>query len=186
MNHINQQWLKRFPFKNATIALTMVNVLIFLFLLRGFFTSSSSSSSSSTRIISARLRYIKEAREIRLAMQPLELIKRVKEIQQEPFIRDETEQQKDVKLNTPDDLSKRVKAFFPTNEALSLKALEEWRKRKMERARQRKVEKTGGAFSSKYGRGYKDHDYATVYSHGHVPDTHAGEHKAGGGTTMAV
>ncbi|KAH0861892.1 hypothetical protein HID58_079103 [Brassica napus] len=128
-------------------ALTIVNVLIFLFLLRGLFTSSSSSSSSSSRrIISAQLRYIKEAREIRLAMQPLELIKRVKEIQQEASAGHET----DVKQNTEAvDLSKRLKAFLPTNEESSLKALEEWRKRKMERARQRDLEKTGGVSSSK-------------------------------------
>ncbi|CAN6892990.1 unnamed protein product [Brassica oleracea var. botrytis] len=146
MDHIYRQWLKRFSFKNATIALTIVNVLIFLFLLRGLFTSSSSSSSSSRRIISAQLRYIKEAREIRLAMQPLELIKRVKEIQQEASLGHET----DVKQNTEAvDLSKRLKAFLPTNEESSLKALEEWRKRKMERARQRDLEKTGGVSSSK-------------------------------------
>ncbi|KAG2320274.1 hypothetical protein Bca52824_013487 [Brassica carinata] len=126
MDHIYQKCRKRFSFKNATIALTIVNVLIFLFLLRGFFTSSPSSSSSSHRIISARLRYIKEAREIRLAMQPLELIKRVKEIQQEASEGHEREQQKDVKHNTAVDLSKRLNAFLPTNEALSLKALEEW------------------------------------------------------------
>ncbi|KAL0697294.1 hypothetical protein Bca4012_053416 [Brassica carinata] len=144
MDRIYRQWLKRFSFKKATIALTIVNVLIFLFLLRGFFTSSSSSSSSSRRIISARLRYIKEAREIRLAMQPLELIKRVKEIQQEASEGHETEQQqKDVKHNTAVDLSKRLKAFLPTNEESSLKALEEWRKRKMERERQRDLEKIG-------------------------------------------
>ncbi|KAJ0236150.1 Uncharacterized protein HA466_0261430 [Hirschfeldia incana] len=141
MDHIYHQWGKRFSFKKATIALTIVNVLIFLFLLRGFFTSSPSSSSSSHRIISARLRYIKEAREIRLAMQPLELIKRVKEIQQEASAGHEIEQQKDVMQNTTVDLSKRVKAFFPTNEELSLKALEEWRKRK------RDLEKTGGVSS---------------------------------------
>ncbi|XP_048621870.1 uncharacterized protein LOC111205152 [Brassica napus] len=97
-------------------------------------------------INAAQLRYIKEAREIRLAMQPLELIKRVKEIQQEASAGHET----DVKQNTEAvDLSKRLKAFLPTNEESSLKALEEWRKRKMERARQRDLEKTGGVSSSK-------------------------------------
>ncbi|CAN6892974.1 unnamed protein product [Brassica oleracea] len=96
--------------------------------------------------ICAQLRYIKEAREIRLAMQPLELIKRVKEIQQEASAGHET----DVKQITEAvDLSKRLKAFLPTNEESSLKALKEWRKRKMERARQRDLEKTGGVSSSK-------------------------------------
>lgn len=40
-----------------------------------------------------------------------------------------------------------------------------------------------GTFSSKYGPGYRDRDYAT--GEGHVPPT-VGEHKAGVGTTMAV
>nr|VDD53697.1 unnamed protein product [Brassica oleracea] len=111
MDHIYRQWLKRFSFKNATIALTIVNVLIFLFLLRGLFTSSSSSSSSSLESFQvSQLRYIKEAREIRLAMQPLELIKRVKEIQQEASLGHET----DVKQNTEAvDLSNGLKLSSP-------------------------------------------------------------------------
>ncbi|XP_010483946.1 PREDICTED: uncharacterized protein LOC109124423 [Camelina sativa] len=148
-HHHHNQWRMRFSFKNATIALTVVNVLIFLFLLQGFFTSSSSSSTSSRRIVSAQLRYIKEAEEIRLKMQPLELIKRVREIEQEASGGQETEQQKDVKQTTAVDLSKRLKDFRALNDASSLKALEEWRKRKMERARQRDLEKTGGASSIK-------------------------------------
>ncbi|CAL9213698.1 unnamed protein product [Arabidopsis halleri] len=146
---MDHQWRMRFSFKNATIALTVVNVLIFLFLLQGFFTSSSSSSSSSRRLISAQLRYIKEAEELRLKMQPLELIKRVREIEQEASAGQETEQQKDVKQTTAVDLSKRLKDFRALNDASSLKALEEWRKRKMERARQRDLGKTGGVSSIK-------------------------------------
>ncbi|KAL9305000.1 hypothetical protein AtEden1_Chr1g0004051 [Arabidopsis thaliana] len=147
---MDHQWRMRFSFKNATIALTVINVLIFLFLLQGFFTSSSSpsSSSSSHRLISAQLRYIKEAEELRLKMQPLELIRRVREIEQEASAGQETEQQKDVKQTTAVDLSKRLKDFRALNDASSLKALEEWRKRKMERARQRDLEKTGGVSSS--------------------------------------
>ncbi|KAF8111620.1 hypothetical protein N665_0074s0143 [Sinapis alba] len=150
MDHNHQQWrIMRFSFKNATIVLTVVNLLIFLFLLQGFFTSSSSSSSP-RRVVSAQLRYIKEAEEIRLAMQPLELIKRVREIEQEePSGGQETEQEKDVKQNTAVDLSKRLKDFRALNDASSFKALEEWRKRKMERARQRDLDKTGGVSSSK-------------------------------------
>ncbi|KAL0724015.1 hypothetical protein Bca4012_038614 [Brassica carinata] len=216
----------------------------------------------------AQLRYVKEAEEIRLAMQPLQLIKRVREIEQESSTGQETEQEKDVKQNTAVDLSKRLKDFRSLNDASSLKALEEWRKRKMERARQRDLGKTGaavigiasklaganhirfwrndslaaagsssivawavtalamglackqiniggwrgwrlriieafiiiltftqllylllihaGVFSSKYGPGYRDRDYATGEGHGHVPGTHAGEHKAGAGTTTTM
>ncbi|WZZ20031.1 hypothetical protein YC2023_121418 [Brassica napus] len=144
-HHNHNQWRMRLlSFKNATIALTLVNLLIFLFLLQGFFTSS-----SSRRPVSAQLRYVKEAEEIRLKMQPLELIKRVREIEQESSAGQETEQEKDVKQNTAVDLSKRLKDFRSLNDASSLKALEEWRKRKMERARQRDLEKTGGLSSSK-------------------------------------
>ncbi|KAF2547746.1 hypothetical protein F2Q70_00019370 [Brassica cretica] len=142
-NHNHNQWRKRLSFKNATIALTLVNLLIFLFLLQGFF------SSSSRRPVSAQLRYVKEAEEIRLKMQPLELIKRVREIEHESSAGQETEQEKDVKQNAAVDLSKRLKDFRSLNDASSLKALEEWRKRKMERARQRDLEKTGGLSSSK-------------------------------------
>ncbi|KFK42795.1 hypothetical protein AALP_AA1G039900 [Arabis alpina] len=149
MDHLHHQWRLRFSFKNATIALTIVNVLIFLFLLQGFFTSSSSSSSSSRRIISAKLRYIKEAEELRRAMEPLELIKRVREIEQEVSAGQVNEKQKDVKQNTAVDLSKRLKDFRALNDASSVKALEEWRKRKMERARQRDLEKTGGVSTIK-------------------------------------
>jgi hypothetical protein len=120
---MDHQWRMRFSFKNATIALTVINVLIFLFLLQGFFTSSSSpsSSSSSRRLISAQLRYIKEAEELRLKMQPLELIRRVREIEQEASAGQETEQQKDVKQTTAVDLSKRLKDFRALNDASSLK-----------------------------------------------------------------
>ncbi|KAJ0245103.1 Uncharacterized protein HA466_0185880 [Hirschfeldia incana] len=142
-NHHHQWRMRLLSFKNATIALTLVNLLIFLFLLQGFFTS------SSRRLLSAQLRYVKEAEEIRLSMQPLELIKRVREIEQESSGGQETEQEKDVKQNTAVDLSKRLKDFRSLNDASSLKALEEWRKRKIERARQRDLGKTGGLSSSK-------------------------------------
>ncbi|KAF2588902.1 hypothetical protein F2Q70_00042118 [Brassica cretica] len=45
----------------------------------------------------AQLRYFKGAEETRLAMQPLDLIKKVREIEQEGTGGQETEQQKDVK-----------------------------------------------------------------------------------------
>ncbi|PPR85862.1 hypothetical protein GOBAR_AA34827 [Gossypium barbadense] len=87
--------------------------------------------------------YIKEAEEMRIAMQPLELIKRVKEIQREAYTEPETIQPKDAKQTAAVDLSKRLQDFRSLNDASSLKALEEWRKRKMERARQREMEKNG-------------------------------------------
>ncbi|KDO52271.1 hypothetical protein CISIN_1g045429mg [Citrus sinensis] len=87
--------------------------------------------------------YIKESEELRLAMQPLELIKRVREIQQEAYQEPKTVVQKDIKQTAAVDLSKRLKDLRSANDAASIKALEEWRKRKMERARQRELEKNG-------------------------------------------
>ncbi|EOY06232.1 Uncharacterized protein TCM_021033 isoform 2, partial [Theobroma cacao] len=96
---------------------------------------------SSNQPNSVEFNYIKESEEIRLALQPLELIKRVKEIQQEAYAEQETVQPNDAKQTAAVDLSKRLKDFRSLNDAASLK--EEWRKRKMERARQRELEKNG-------------------------------------------
>lgn len=76
-------------------------------------------------------------------MRPLELIKRVKEIQQEAYAKPETVKEKDTKQTVAGDLSKRLKDLRSVNDATSFKALEEWRKRKMERARLRELEKNG-------------------------------------------
>ncbi|KAL3577972.1 hypothetical protein D5086_019476 [Populus alba] len=90
-----------------------------------------------------KLSYIKESEEMRLATQPWKLIKRVKEIEQEVHAGPETVQQKDIKQTAAADLSKRLQDFRSLNNASSLKALDEWRKRKMERARQWALEKNG-------------------------------------------
>ncbi|ESR33630.1 hypothetical protein CICLE_v10006126mg [Citrus x clementina] len=144
---IQQSWRVRLSFKNATILVTILNVMAVLFLLHGFLSSSSSSSSrdklSSNQLSSVHLKYIKESEELRLAMQPLELIKRVREIQQEAYQEPKTVVQKDIKQTAAVDLSKRLKDLRSANDAASIKALEEWRKRKMERARQRELEKNG-------------------------------------------
>ncbi|KAJ6721674.1 hypothetical protein OIU85_024736 [Salix viminalis] len=84
-----------------------------------------------------KLSYIKESEEMRLAVQPWKLIKRVKEIEQDGHAEPETAQQKDTRQTAAAvDLSKRLQDFRSLNNASTLKALEEWRKRKMERARQ--------------------------------------------------
>ncbi|OAY55478.1 uncharacterized protein LOC110610403 [Manihot esculenta] len=147
---VHQSWRMRLSFKNATIIITVLNVIAVLFLLQGFLSSSSSRNNrlSSNQFNSAQLSYIKESEEIRLAMQPWALIKRVKEIEQEAYTEPETVQQKDTKQTAAVDLSKRLKDFRSINDAASLKALEEWRKRKMERARLRQLEKNGTGTSS--------------------------------------
>lgn len=80
---------------------------------------------------------------MRLALQPWKLIKRIKEIEQEAYAEPETVQHKDIKQTAAVDLSKRLQDIRSVNDVSSFKALEEWRKRKMERARQRAVGKNG-------------------------------------------
>ncbi|KAL1353316.1 hypothetical protein HN51_017275 [Arachis hypogaea] len=139
-----QWWRLRFSFRNATIVVCFINVITALFLLHGFLTSSYTRNKlSSPNSNPAQLSYIKESEEIRLAMLPLELIKRVREIEQDVYTESETAQKKDSKQTAAVDLSKRLKDIRSLNDAASLKALEEWRRRKMERARQRQMEKNG-------------------------------------------
>ncbi|XP_050215584.1 uncharacterized protein LOC126666768 [Mercurialis annua] len=139
---INQSWRLRLSFKNATILLTLFNLITALFFLQSFlFSSPNNRPSSSNQFNSVQLRYIKESEEIRLAMQPWKLIKRVKEIQNENYAEEETVQQKDTKQTAAVDLSKRLKDLRSVNDAANLKAYEEWRKRKVERARLRELEK---------------------------------------------
>ncbi|KAL1368029.1 hypothetical protein HN51_022126 [Arachis hypogaea] len=139
-----QWWRLRFSFRNATIVVCFINVVTALFLLHGFLTSSYTRNKlSSPNSNPAQLSYIKESEEIRLAMLPLELIKRVREIEQDVYTESETAQKKDLKQTAAVDLSKRLKDIRSLNDAASLKALEEWRRRKMERARQRQMEKNG-------------------------------------------
>lgn len=142
---VQQWWKLRFSFKNATILVCFLNIITAIFLLHGFFFTSpyTRTKLSTQNTNSAELNYIKESEEIRLAMLPLELIKRVREIEQEGYTEPETAQKKDTKQTAAVDLSKRLKDFRSLNDAASLKALEEWRKRKMERARQRQLEKNG-------------------------------------------
>ncbi|KAK2454014.1 dimethylallyl, adenosine tRNA methylthiotransferase [Trifolium repens] len=141
---VQQWWKLRFSFKSATIVVCFINIITVIFLLHGFFISPYNRNKfSSSNSNSAQLSYIKESEEIRLAMLPLELIKRVKEIELEGYTEPETAQKKDTKQTAAVDLSKRLKDFRSLNDASSLKALEEWRKRKIERARLRQLEKNG-------------------------------------------
>ncbi|OIW07667.1 hypothetical protein TanjilG_07709 [Lupinus angustifolius] len=139
-----QWWRLRFSFRNATMVVCFLNIITAIFLLHAFLSSAYTRSKLSTaNSNAAQLRYIKESEEIRLAMLPLDLIKRVREIEQEVYTQPETAQKKDTKQTAAVGLSKRLKDFRSVNDAASMKALEEWRKRKIERARQRQLEKNG-------------------------------------------
>ncbi|KAF7807145.1 BAR domain-containing protein [Senna tora] len=145
---VQQWWRVRFSFRNATILVCLFNVVTAIFLIQGFLaTANTRNRLSAPNSNSDQLSYIKQSEEIRLAMLPLELIKRVREIEQEANTEPEKVQQKDIKQTAAVDLSKRLKDFRSLNDAASLKALEEWRKRKMERARQRQLEKNGTSSS---------------------------------------
>ncbi|KAK1266040.1 hypothetical protein QJS04_geneDACA000144 [Acorus gramineus] len=130
-------------FKNATIVVCFFNIIAVSYLLYGFFDAFPNRSLSRNQSDLAQSRYEMESEEIRRSMVPLELIKRVKEIEQEASGEPGTEQQMVPKQTAAVDLSKRLKDFRAMNDEKSQKALEEWRKRKMERARQREIEKNG-------------------------------------------
>ncbi|KAJ8547165.1 hypothetical protein K7X08_010751 [Anisodus acutangulus] len=137
MEVAQHRWRLRWSFKNATIIVTLFNMITALFLLHTFFSSSSYTTPSSVE------RYMKEAEEIRRAMLPVELIKRVKEIQKEANVEPDPVLQKDAKQTAAVDLISRLNNYRSYSDSGSVKVLEEWRKRKMERARQRELEKNG-------------------------------------------
>ncbi|KAA8548894.1 hypothetical protein F0562_000578 [Nyssa sinensis] len=80
MESIQQWWRARLSFRNATIVVCFFNLITVLFLLQSFFFASSNRKFATNQPNSVQLRYIKESEEIRRAMEPLELIKRVREI----------------------------------------------------------------------------------------------------------
>ncbi|XP_048536853.1 uncharacterized protein LOC125515429 [Triticum urartu] len=130
----------RLSYRNATVALCAINVLAVALLLRSHF-SSWPRIAGGHRFDSAQLRYIWESEELRRAMEPVDLIRRVKEIEQEAY--GEPGMSTTQEGTAAVDLSKRLKDLRQGNDGSSQRALEEWRKRKMERARQRAIQKDG-------------------------------------------
>eukprot|EP00261_Vitis_vinifera_P019643 XP_010650173.1 PREDICTED: uncharacterized protein LOC104879306 [Vitis vinifera] len=80
-----------------------------LLLLQGLPSSASTPEFSTPRPDAVQLSYIKESEEMCRAMEPLELIKRVREITQEAYVEAEIVQLKDTKQTAAEDLSKRLK-----------------------------------------------------------------------------
>ncbi|OEL27277.1 hypothetical protein BAE44_0011703 [Dichanthelium oligosanthes] len=148
----------RLSYKNATIAVCAFNLLVAALLVRNYF-SSWTRITGGDQFDSAQLWYIWESEELRRAMEPVDLIRRVKEIEQEAYGEHSMATQEDPKQTAAVDLSKRLKDLRAGNDGSSQKdcsyqlviglflnrviSLEEWRKRKMERARQRAIEKNG-------------------------------------------
>ncbi|KAJ6802616.1 uncharacterized protein M6B38_191835 [Iris pallida] len=88
----------------------------------------------------AQIRFIMESEAMRRAMEPVDLIRRLKEIEHEAYTNTEVGIKQVPKQTAAVDLSKKLKDRA-MNDANNQKALEEWRKRKVERARQREIEK---------------------------------------------
>ncbi|CAN4120617.1 unnamed protein product [Withania somnifera] len=114
MEVAQHRWRLRWSFKNATIIVTLFNIIAALFLLYTFFSSSSTKPSSVEG-------YIKEAEEIRRAMLPVELIRRVKEIQKEAYIEPDPVQQKDAKQTAAVDLITRLNNYRSYSDSGSVK-----------------------------------------------------------------
>ncbi|XP_073126743.1 uncharacterized protein [Henckelia pumila] len=124
-------------YKNATIVVCLLNIVSALILLQGFlFPSPSSRLASSSK---ALYRNIKESEDIRRSMVPVDLIRRVREIRKDVSVESEPVKQKDVKQTAAEDLISRLNNFHSYSDVGNVKALEEWRKRKMERAKQRSM-----------------------------------------------
>ncbi|XP_071721381.1 uncharacterized protein [Rutidosis leptorrhynchoides] len=130
-----QQWsgrsMSRFSFRNATIIVCFFNLITALFLIHGFLSNPNRIGDSAVR------KYIEESEELRRSLEPAELIKRIREIEREGRDEVESVQEKDGKQSAALDLISRLNNHRSYSDADNQKALEEWRKRKMERARQR-------------------------------------------------
>ncbi|ONK79523.1 uncharacterized protein A4U43_C01F7220 [Asparagus officinalis] len=136
---VPQSWKSKLSYKNATILVCFLNLVAALILLHGFFSGSDRRSAQFSQSDPSQIKYLLESEEMRRAMEPSELIKRIKEIEREAYNEPEPEIKQVPKQKAAVDLSKRLKDSRAMNDANSQRALEEWRKRKMERARQREV-----------------------------------------------
>jgi len=128
--------MMRCSFKQITILLCVFNVLAILLLLQSLLTPLfERHASHQSQHPPEQLKYIKEAEEIRRAMEPVDLIKRVKQIQLESESGVQSQSEKEIlRQKQATELSKRLSDLRTAGDQ---KALEEWRKRKMERAKKR-------------------------------------------------
>lgn len=128
--------MMRCSFKHITILLCVFNVLAILLLLQSVLTPLfERHASHQSRPPPEQLEYIKEAEAIRRAMEPVDLIKRVKQIQLESEYGVQSQSEKEIsRQKQATELSKRLTDLRSSGDQ---KALEEWRKRKIERAKKR-------------------------------------------------
>ncbi|CAA3009229.1 uncharacterized protein LOC111391656 [Olea europaea subsp. europaea] len=106
-----KSWLS---YRNATIIVCLFNVITALFLLQGFLNIPSSSHK-------ALYRHIKESEDIRHSMVPLDLIKRVREIEKEAYVGTEPVPKRDSKQTAAADLISRLNNFHSYSDAGNVK-----------------------------------------------------------------
>ncbi|KAG0460460.1 hypothetical protein HPP92_020757 [Vanilla planifolia] len=134
-------WRVGFSFRNATMVVCFLNVIAAIVLLRGLFIFSDGKASAANN-------------QMLTSKQPLKTIHEgckiiwggcwgamIKEIEEESHGEPEMEAKHVPTQTAAVDLSKRLSDLRAMNDANNLKALEEWRKRKMERARRREIER---------------------------------------------
>ncbi|KAL8479701.1 hypothetical protein ACS0TY_026577 [Phlomoides rotata] len=123
MEKLQQQWWRavksHLSYKNATILVCLFNIITALLFLRGFFCSSSKFATSHKALYV----HVKESEDIRRAMVPLDLIRRVREIRQDVNVETEQIQQKDVKQTAAVDLISRLNNFRSNSDTGSIRGM---------------------------------------------------------------
>nr|GMD62927.1 transmembrane protein, putative [Ipomoea batatas] len=120
MEKVQQQhwWKLRWSYRNATILVSLFNLIAALFLLQNFFFSASpSTKSNSGSPLLFQQSYLK------LKGIYVNLIKRVKEIENEAYIEVEPLEHKDVKQGAAVDLITRMNNIRSYSEASGMKVL---------------------------------------------------------------
>ncbi|GLJ06914.1 hypothetical protein SUGI_0052340 [Cryptomeria japonica] len=131
----------RCSYKHATIVICCLNVVTLIFLLQALL-APFYRKSQMRQGIPERAKFVTAGEEIRRAMEPMDLIKRIKELQLESESASENQIQRKVsRQNNAAEISKRLNDLRSSTDQNSQKALEEWRKRKMERAKKREMGK---------------------------------------------
>ncbi|XP_078427692.1 uncharacterized protein LOC144700150 [Wolffia australiana] len=130
----------RFSYKGATVVMCSINLFLSLLLLRGFLGVAPPPPLEADPEKAEVEKFIKESEEMRLAMEPVELINRLRMLEQERNTEPENLSQNDPGRNSRTaaaDLSKRLHDLHTANDANGHKAVEEWLRRKIERDRAR-------------------------------------------------
>ncbi|KAJ7555163.1 hypothetical protein O6H91_05G024600 [Diphasiastrum complanatum] len=138
----------RCSYKKATIIMCTINVVAALYILHNLFHPLYQQQSAlggnnydgdlSGKYSPEKLKRIKEAQEARLAVEPLELMKRVKEIQLEADLElSRDKEAKAARQRVASELAQRLKELKEINNQINQQALDVWRRKKLEEAKRR-------------------------------------------------